>query len=124
MFKYVYYTLYKGSHHLEKNNFEVDIATNGEDGLKEAGGKVKPTLVLLDIMMPGIDGLQVLRALKENSQTKDVPVIMLTALAQENVVIQGVKLGAADYIRKPFHPQELVDRINKVLDEGPMENVS
>ena len=102
---------------LSKSDFEVRLASNGEDGLKKVGSTPKPDIVLLDIMMPGIDGLQVLRAIRENSNTKDIPVIMLTALAQENVVLQGVKLGAKDYIRKPFHPQELVERIRKALDE-------
>jgi len=78
----------------------------------------KLDLILLDIMMPGIDGLQVLRKLKANSGQKSIPVVLLTALAQENVVIQGIKLGAADYIRKPFHPTELVKRLSKHLIAG------
>lgn len=102
---------------LEKKGFELSFANNGEDGLKAINAATHAfDAVLLDIMMPGIDGLQVLRAIKENSSTKHVPVIMLTALAQENVVLQGVKLGAKDYIRKPFHPQELIDRITKVIE--------
>jgi DNA-binding response OmpR family regulator len=108
---------------LEKKDFVLTFANNGEEGLKIINGDPSFDAVLLDIMMPGIDGLQVLRAIKDNSATKHVPVIMLTALAQENVVLQGVKLGAKDYIRKPFHPQEIVDRINKVL-ESIVKNAS
>jgi DNA-binding response OmpR family regulator len=108
---------------LEKKDFVLTFANNGEEGLKIINGDPTFDAVLLDIMMPGIDGLQVLRAIKDNSATKHVPVIMLTALAQENVVLQGVKLGAKDYIRKPFHPQEIVDRINKVL-ESIVKNAS
>jgi len=103
---------------LEKNKFEVDTVGSGEDALKylDAAEK-KPDLVLLDIMMPGIDGLQVLRTVKANSALKHIPVVMLTALAQESVVLQGIKLGAKDYIRKPFHPGELAKRIAKHLPE-------
>jgi len=99
---------------LEKNMFEVDTVGSGEDALKYLDeAEKKPDLVLLDIMMPGIDGLQVLRTVKANSALKHIPVVMLTALAQESVVMQGIKLGAKDYIRKPFHPGELAKRIAK-----------
>jgi DNA-binding response OmpR family regulator len=103
---------------LEKNKFEVDTVGSGEDALKYLdSAEKKPDLVLLDIMMPGIDGLQVLRTVKANSALKHIPVVMLTALAQESVVLQGIKLGAKDYIRKPFHPGELAKRIAKHLPE-------
>lgn len=101
---------------LEKNGLEVTTADTGEEALKILAEMVeKPNLVLLDILMPGIDGLSVLRAIKANAATRDIPVVMLTALAQESVVLQGIKLGAADYIRKPFHPTELVKRLQKTL---------
>jgi DNA-binding response OmpR family regulator len=99
---------------LEKNGMEVHACSNGEDALLYLqDGKNKPDLILLDILMPGIDGLQVLRTIKSNNQTKDIPVVMLTALAQENVVMQGIKMGAVDYIRKPFHPKELANRLGR-----------
>ena len=99
---------------LEKNKFEVDTVGSGEDALQYLeSAEVKPDLVLLDIMMPGIDGLQVLRIVKANTTLKAIPIVMLTALAQESVVLQGIKLGAKDYIRKPFHPGELAKRIAK-----------
>lgn len=101
---------------LEKNGISVDAVGTGEEALKYMNeAKTLPDLVLLDILMPGIDGLSVLRSIKANAHTKDVPVVMLTALAQESVVLQGIKLGAADYIRKPFHPAELVKRLSKTL---------
>ena len=101
---------------LEKNGLEVVTADTGEEALKALSEmQTKPNLVLLDILMPGIDGLSVLRAMKANAATRDIPVVMLTALAQESVVLQGIKLGAADYIRKPFHPTELVKRLQKTL---------
>lgn len=101
---------------LEKNGHTVDTVGTGEDALKYLNEMTeRPDLVLLDILMPGIDGLSVLRSMKANAQTKEIPVVMLTALAQESVVLQGIKLGAADYIRKPFHPTELVKRLAKTL---------
>jgi len=100
---------------LEKNGFEIIQALSGEDGLKELDKDPHPDLVLLDIMMPGIDGMQVLRTMKGTAETKEIPVIMLTALAQENVVLEGVKLGAKGYIRKPFNPKDLVSRVTEVI---------
>lgn len=100
---------------LEKHKFEVDTASSGEEALQRLKSEARPDMILLDILMPGIDGLSVLRTLKATAEFKDIPVVMLTALAQENVVLQGIKLGAKDYIRKPFHPTELVKRLAKHL---------
>ena len=100
---------------LEKQGYEVAVANNGDECLKLLGDGLEPDLVLLDILMPGIDGLQVLRTIKSNPTLKNLNVVLLTALAQENVVLQGIKLGARDYIRKPFSPKDLVQRIQKHL---------
>jgi CheY-like chemotaxis protein len=100
---------------LEKQGHSVVAAGNGEECLKLLKEGELPELLLLDILMPGIDGLQVLRSIKANSDTKTLKVVLLTALAQENVVLQGINLGAIDYIRKPFHPKELVQRLEKLL---------
>jgi two-component system phosphate regulon response regulator PhoB len=106
---------------LERDGYVVETVSSGEEGLtKLYSGTTLPDLVLLDIMMPGIDGIAVLRAIKANSRTKAVPVVMLTALAEEGIIIQGAKLGIKDYIRKPFHPQELVERVRKNLE--PVKN--
>lgn len=103
---------------LEKHGIEVHAVSTGEEALQYLETtKIQPNLVLLDIMMPGIDGLQVLKTIKGNSSLKHIPVVMLTALAQESVVLQGIKLGARDYIRKPFHPGELAKRVGKLLAE-------
>jgi DNA-binding response OmpR family regulator len=100
---------------LERHGHSVDVATSGEDGLKVLSETPNYDLVILDILMPKVDGLQVLAAIKKQEKTKHIPVVMLTALAQENVVLQGIKLGAKDYIRKPFHPSELIERISKIV---------
>jgi len=100
---------------LEKQGHSVIAASNGEECLKLLKEGALPELLLLDILMPGIDGLQVLRSIKASSETKALKVVLLTALAQENVVLQGINLGATDYIRKPFHPKELVQRLDKLL---------
>jgi DNA-binding response OmpR family regulator len=98
---------------LEKSGHTVEVASSGEAALKLCEPKDSGfDLILLDIMMLGIDGLQVLRTLKQLPHTSKVPVIMLTAIAQEAVVVKGIQLGAKDYIRKPFHPNDLLDRIN------------
>ncbi len=104
---------------LEKNGYQVMTVDSGEDGLKYLQENPKPQLILLDIMMPGIGGLAVLKSLGQNSQLKDIPVVLLTALAQESVVVQGIKLGAKDYIRKPFHPGDLVKRLQKHIIPTP-----
>jgi two-component system, OmpR family, alkaline phosphatase synthesis response regulator PhoP len=99
---------------LEKNSFAVVTATEGEEGTKLAELE-KPDLILMDIMMPVIDGNEATRRLKENEATKSIPVIMLSALGQEGDVAKSLELGAIDYIVKPFHPQELLERIKKLL---------
>ena len=100
---------------LEKQQYQVETALSGEDALNYLQRGERPDLILLDILMPGIDGLSVLRTIKSTADLKDIPVVMLTALAQENVVVQGIKLGAKDYIRKPFHPSDLSKRLAKHL---------
>ena len=110
---------------LEKGGHVVQVASNGEEALKLCEPKdCKFDLVLLDIMMPGIDGLQVLRTLKQMPHVAKTPVVMLTAIAQEAVVIKGIQLGAKDYIRKPFHPTDLLDRINRHLEPAPKSAAS
>lgn len=107
---------------LEKNQFLVDTVSSGEAALEHLQSRpstqlILPDMILLDVLMPGIDGLSVLRACKASTELKNIPIILLTALAQESIVMQGVSLGAADYIRKPFHPVDLVRRLHKHLGE-------
>lgn len=99
---------------LERHGFKVRAAANGEDGLKMAAAQT-PQLMLLDIMMPGCDGLTVLRRLRESAATKHVPVIMLTAKGEESDIVVGLELGADDYMTKPFSPRELVARVKAML---------
>jgi CheY-like chemotaxis protein len=101
---------------LEKGGHSVETVSSGEECLQVLeSGKSTPDLIMLDIMMTGIDGLQVLRTLKNSPKLAKIPVVMLTALAQEAVVLKGIQLGAKDYIGKPFHPSDLLDRINRQL---------
>ena len=100
---------------LERDGHKVAVANNGEEGLKSLQDNPSPDMVILDILMPGMDGLTVLRNMRADPKLKEVPVILLTALAQENVVLQGIRLGVKDYIRKPFQPKELAARVGKLL---------
>ena len=96
---------------LEQDGFEVITAYNGKDALEQVRTQL-PDLILLDIMMPDINGFEVLKKIRE---VNNVPVIMLTAKGEEDDRIQGLELGADDYITKPFSPRELVSRIRAVL---------
>lgn len=93
---------------------EVISAVNGGEALGIAT-REKPDLVLLDIMMPVMNGFQVLRKLKSQEETKNIPVIMLTSKVQEKDVVFGLEAGAEDYITKPFSFAELNTRVNRVL---------
>jgi DNA-binding response OmpR family regulator len=99
---------------LKKDGYEVIIANNGQSGV-EIAQKHVPNLIVLDLMMPGIDGLEVCRQLRGDTRTKQIPMIMLTAKAGEADRIVGLELGADDYVTKPFSPRELVARVRALL---------
>ncbi len=99
---------------LKKEGYRVTWKENGKEALK-AIKEEKPDLILLDIMMPIMDGYEVLRQIKEDEKLRDIPVIMLTARAQEKDVVKGIDSGAEDYITKPFHPAELLARVKRIL---------
>jgi len=101
-------------YNLEKEGYDVVGAFNGQAGL-ETVIKLQPTLVILDLMLPDMDGLEVCRRLRQDSRSANVPVIMLTAKAAEADRIVGLEIGADDYVTKPFSPRELVARIKAVL---------
>lgn len=101
-------------YNLEKEGYDVIAANDGQSGL-EVIKRHRPELVVLDLMMPGIDGLQVCQRLRADQRTARVPVIMLTAKATEADRIVGLELGADDYITKPFSPREVVARVKAVL---------
>lgn len=99
---------------VEQLGHTVEVAGDGEEGLR-AVERVRPDLVLLDIMMPRMNGLEMCRRLRDTSYGHDVPVVMLTAKAQERDVEAGFAAGANDYLVKPFSPRELQARMNAIL---------
>ena len=99
---------------LAKEGFEVTCAATGEEALKEARSR-PPDLVVLDLMLPGIDGLEVCRTLKRNAATAHIPIVMLTAKGEESDIVAGLEVGAEDYVTKPFSPKVLTARIRAVL---------
>lgn len=99
---------------LDTRGYEMMVAQNGEHAL-ELISQQKPDLVILDAMMPVMDGFEVLRRLKSDPQTRSIPVIMLTARSQEADVVLALSSGATDYIVKPFLPEELALRVGKAL---------
>jgi two-component system, OmpR family, alkaline phosphatase synthesis response regulator PhoP len=101
-------------YNLQKEGFVVKWAGNGESGL-EAAESDPPDLVLMDLMMPGMDGLEVCRRLRSDARTASIPIIMLTAKSGESDRVVGLELGADDYVTKPFSPRELSARVKAVL---------
>lgn len=97
---------------LKQAGFAVVAAADGETALSLAKSE-RPELILLDGMMPIVDGFEVLRRLKASAELKDIPVIMLTSKNKETDILTGLELGAADYIVKPFRPGELLARLRK-----------
>ena len=103
---------------LEKEGFQVNTAYDGEQGM-ESFRKEEPDLIILDIMMPKINGLDVCKMIRKESS---VPIIMLTAKAEEVDKVLGLEFGAADYVTKPFSPRELVARIKVILKRSQQNN--
>ena len=101
--------------HLEREHIAVETADTGEDALQILKSKGGISLVLLDLMLPGINGLEVCRQLKAQPETRDIPIIMLTAKDNEADIVAGLEMGAADYVTKPFSPRVLIARIHAVL---------
>ena len=99
---------------LAQDGYRVRVASSGESGLAEAARET-PDVVLLDLMLPSTDGLEVCRRIKTDSRTSSVPIIMVTARGEEADVVSGLELGADDYVTKPFSPRVLVARMRAVL---------
>ena len=99
---------------LEKEGYEVNQALSGEKALQVIENNL-PSLVLLDLMLPGINGLDLCRIFKQNDRTKAIPVIMLTAKSEDADIVAGLEMGAEDYITKPFSPRVLLARVRTVL---------
>ena len=109
------------SFNLKKNGYSVETAADGREALAKAAGM---DLVLLDIMLPEVDGLEVCRRLKADLQTSGIPIIMLTAKAEEIDRVLGLELGADDYVIKPFSMRELLARVKAVLRRSAKDSQS
>lgn len=107
-------------YNLQREGFDVKSSQNGADSVRLIQ-KHCPDLVLLDLMLPGMDGLDVCRHLKGDDRTATVPVIMLTAKGEESDIILGLGIGADDYVAKPFSPKELIARVKAVLRRSGQE---
>lgn len=107
------------TYNLKQEGYEVISTYSGEEGLKKAVSE-KPDLILLDIMLPGINGLDVCRELKSNEKIDHIPVVMLTAKNEDVDIITGLELGADDYMTKPFSPRVLIARIRAILRRGKL----
>ncbi|MZH04335.1 MAG: response regulator [Nitrospinae bacterium] len=105
---------------LSKEGFEVCTALNGEAGLALIK-KENPDLVLLDLMLPGLDGIEICRKLKADSATRSISIIMVTAKGEESDIVLGLGIGADDYVVKPFSPRELMARVKSVLRRGGVQ---
>jgi len=101
-------------YNLKESGFAVTCVSTGEDAISTAR-RALPDLILLDLMLPGVDGLEVCRTLKRDSSTEHIPIIMITAKGAESDVVVGLELGADDYVTKPFSPRVLNARIRTVL---------
>jgi len=101
-------------YNLEESGYRTIRVETGEEALKQVR-KTHPDLIILDLMLPGINGLEVCRILKNDQSTASIPIIMLTARGEESDIVTGLELGADDYVTKPFSPRVLLARINAVI---------
>ena len=110
-------------YNLVQNGFRVTAATTGDEGLRQARNRI-PDAIVLDLMLPGLDGMEVCRELRRDDRTAAIPLIILTARAEEPLVIAGLELGADDYMAKPFSPRELVARVRALLRRRRQEQTN
>ncbi len=108
---------------LSREGYRVSTAVNGRAAIAAAAAD-RPDLIILDLMLPEVDGYETLRTLRTDTKTEKIPIILLTALEQEEKRIRGFELGADDYITKPFSPRELVLRVNALLKRSRAEPVA
>ncbi|MDP2646647.1 MAG: response regulator transcription factor [Desulfobacterales bacterium] len=101
-------------YNLAREGYQIICVDTGEKAVEKARNE-KPDLIVLDLMLPGIDGLQVARALKGDDRTRHIPIIMLTAKGEETDIVTGLELGADDYMTKPFSPRVLIARVRAVI---------
>lgn len=107
-------------YNLKREGYEVQGCLDGAEGM-EMVRRERPDLVLLDLMLPGMSGLDICRALKTEELTRNIPIVIVTAKNTESDVVLGLGLGADDYIAKPFSPRELIARVQAVLRRGPLQ---
>lgn len=110
-------------YNLSKEGFRVTAVTTGEDAIREARTQA-PDLIVLDLLLPSVDGLEVCRLLRSDHRTRHVPIVMLTAKGEEPDIVTGLELGADDYLTKPFSPRVLLARIKAVLRRRTSEQSS
>jgi len=106
-------------YNLEREGYTVTAVATGEDALRTARSKV-PNLIVLDLMLPGVDGLDVCKILKNDPRTSHIPIMMVTAKGDEADIVTGLEVGADDYVTKPFSPRVLIARIRAVLRKKAM----
>jgi DNA-binding response OmpR family regulator len=107
-------------YNFEREGYRVLTAANGEKGIEAARAR-RPALIILDLMLPGVDGIEVCKRLRGSSDTRSIPIVMLTAKGEESDVVLGLGIGADDYVTKPFSPKELLARITAVLRRGDLK---
>ena len=114
------------SYNLQKEGFKIATSKNGEEALTLVK-KESYDLIILDLMMPGIDGMELCKVLKSSQETASIPIIMLTARSEELDMVLGLEMGADDYVTKPFSPRELIARVRAVLrrskEKPPKEKI-
>jgi len=108
------------TYNLTKHGYRVSCVASGEEALKSVRHE-PPDLILLDLMLPGADGLEVCRVLKQSTETAGIPIVMLTAKSEDVDIVSGLELGAEDYVTKPFSPRVLVARVRAVLRRKRVE---
>jgi DNA-binding response OmpR family regulator len=105
---------------LEREGYQVHTATDGRQATRLIGAMPPPSLILLDIMLPYVDGLQLVKVIRAREGWREIPIIMLTSRAEEGDVVRALDAGASDYICKPFRPKELVARVRRFVQ--PVSN--
>lgn len=99
---------------LQREGYRISVIPSGEEAIEKISGMI-PDLVVLDLMLPGVDGLEVCHRLKQDKKTREIPIVMLTAKSEDSDIIAGLEVGADDYVTKPFSPRILTARVRAVL---------
>jgi two-component system alkaline phosphatase synthesis response regulator PhoP/two-component system response regulator VicR len=103
---------------MSRHGYDVITASDGRQALEKAAAE-RPDIILMDVMMPYVDGFEAIRLLKASESTRDIPVVLLTAKRHDADMLQAIEAGARSYLTKPFAPTELVALVNKILGDAP-----